>query len=356
MRRSLSADLLRSARSGLLLSAALLLGACAEPPHPPYLDPDLKLEPIALLQSAETPLRVDQLVFRAGFRLQSESESFGGWSGLEQSPDGSEILAVGDRGFWLRARPTLDSAGTLTGLDDVFLGPLKDHDGSALDHQDRWDSEEVVFLSPGEVLVTFEHDHRAFRYTLDAEGLPTGAGSPFPLPEDLLRASANEGLETATRLPGGRLLILTEGLLDERGDRIGWVGNADGSTWEPFTLAAWEELQPTSATTLPDGRIVVLERSYSPAVGNRIRLSVFDSGDLVPGARIVPNELAFLAAPMTLDNMEAVANFQAPGGETFLYLLSDDNFSDRQKTLLLQFELLPEEESPLSTPDPSEPE
>ena len=354
MRRSLSAALLLSARSGVLLSATLLFGACAEPPHPPYLDPALRLEPIALLESAESPLRVDQLVFRAGFRLESDSEAFGGFSGLEYSPDGSEILAVGDRGFWLRARPDLDSSGALTGLDDVFLGPLKDHDGSSLDHQHRWDSEEVVFLSPDEILVTFEHDHRAHRYDLDAEGMPTGAGNPFPLPEDLLRASANEGLETATRLPDGRLLILTEGLLDEHGDRIGWVGTVDGSGWEPFTLAAWEELQPTSATTLPDGRVVVLERSYSPEVGNRIRLSAFAASDLAPGARIQPTELAFLAAPMTLDNMEALAHFQAPGGETYLYLLSDDNFSDRQSTLLLQFELLPEEESSLPTQDPSE--
>lgn len=338
------------ARPKLLIAAmAGLAAACGEPPHPPHIDPNLRAEPIALLESAEGPIQVDQLLFRAGFRLEADSERFGGFSGLEFSPNGSEILAVGDRGFWLQARTLADSEGTLTGLDDVLLGPLKDLDGSSLDHQHRWDSEEVVFLSPTEVLITFEHDHRAYRYSLDEDGRPTGPVVPLTVPQGLLRAAPNQGLETATLLPDGRLMILTEGLLDERGDRIGWFGGTGDAGWETFTLASWEELQPTSATTLPDGRIVVLERSYSPEVGNRIRLSVFAASDLVPGARINPRQLGFLAAPMTLDNMEALASSQGPGGETFLYLLSDDNFSSKQRTLLLQFELLPEEETPLQT-------
>ena len=42
---------------------------------------------------------------------------------------------------------------------------------------------------------------------------------------------------------------------------------------------------------------------------------------------------------MTVDNYEALAVWRAPGGETMLLLASDDNFSPRQRTLLLAFAL-----------------
>jgi hypothetical protein len=43
-----------------------------------------------------------------------------------------------------------------------------------------------------------------------------------------------------------------------------------------------------------------------------------------------------------VDNMEALGVHRTPQGETVLTLLSDDNFSALQRTLLLQFTLLDE--------------
>jgi hypothetical protein len=40
-----------------------------------------------------------------------------------------------------------------------------------------------------------------------------------------------------------------------------------------------------------------------------------------------------------IDNMEGIAVRRGPKGETLLYLISDDNFSPLQRTLLLMFEL-----------------
>ena len=53
---------------------------------------------------------------------------------------------------------------------------------------------------------------------------------------------------------------------------------------------------------------------------------------------LAPRELALFEPPLTLDNFEAVDARRGPGGETLIYLLSDDNFSFRQRSLLL-FEL-----------------
>ncbi|MBT3627577.1 MAG: esterase-like activity of phytase family protein, partial [Rhodospirillaceae bacterium] len=46
--------------------------------------------------------------------------------------------------------------------------------------------------------------------------------------------------------------------------------------------------------------------------------------------------------PLTVDNMEGIAVRRDGAGHTLVYLVSDDNFSVLQRTLLLMFELKPE--------------
>jgi len=60
-----------------------------------------------------------------------------------------------------------------------------------------------------------------------------------------------------------------------------------------------------------------------------------------PGARLVGRTLAELAPPLTVDNFEAAAARAAPDGATLIYLLSDDNQSFLQRTLLFQLRLEP---------------
>jgi hypothetical protein len=50
-------------------------------------------------------------------------------------------------------------------------------------------------------------------------------------------------------------------------------------------------------------------------------------------------ELALLAPPLALDNFEAAAVTRLPNGDVRLYIVSDDNFSPRQRTLLFAFDL-----------------
>ena len=48
-----------------------------------------------------------------------------------------------------------------------------------------------------------------------------------------------------------------------------------------------------------------------------------------------------LLPPLSVDNFEGLA-VREEGGRTFLYIVSDDNFSGSQRTLLMKFEVLPE--------------
>ena len=42
-----------------------------------------------------------------------------------------------------------------------------------------------------------------------------------------------------------------------------------------------------------------------------------------------------------MDNFEGIAARRGAAGESLIYLVSDDNFSDKQRTLLLMFALGP---------------
>ena len=62
--------------------------------------------------------------------------------------------------------------------------------------------------------------------------------------------------------------------------------------------------------------------------------------DVHEGARLDGKVLANLAfQDANIDNMEGLAVRRGPKGETLLYMISDNNFSMLQRTLLLMFEL-----------------
>jgi hypothetical protein len=66
----------------------------------------------------------------------------------------------------------------------------------------------------------------------------------------------------------------------------------------------------------------------------RLPLSAMRPGALVDGPTVFAADLGY-----QIDNMEGIALHREAGGETVLTLLSDDNFSPIQRTVLLQFTL-----------------
>jgi len=71
-------------------------------------------------------------------------------------------------------------------------------------------------------------------------------------------------------------------------------------------------------------------------------LSVIRSATIAPGARLNGEELAVIEDPLPIDNFEGVAARAAPDGSVLIYILSDDNFSAMERTLLLQFRWRPQ--------------
>ena len=284
--------------------------------------------------------RVGSLRYRAILHLTSAAEDFGGFSGL--SIAGRHVTAVSDQGHWLTASLELDPSGTVTGLGSARMGRLCDDDGAPVAWERR-DAEEIQYLPGHGYLVSFERHHRIVLYPESDNGgfAFDGAPSPFSFPPAIVYTRRNKGMEAVALLPDGRLLTFAEELRTIDDDIIGWIGHPDAGDWRHLTLPSPGDFLPTGAAVLPGGDLLLLVRSYSEGTGNMIRLLRLEAADLTPGSRLQPIELARIEPPATIDNMEAVAIGTGPGGETLIYLLSDDNYSQTQRTLLMQFELAP---------------
>ncbi|HEX9880418.1 MAG TPA: hypothetical protein VGB25_09515, partial [Candidatus Binatia bacterium] len=74
--------------------------------------------------------------------------------------------------------------------------------------------------------------------------------------------------------------------------------------------------------------------------GAVVRLRRIPGPDLKAGARLRGKEILLLAPPLEVDNFEGAAVHRDPEKGTFIYLVSDDNYSPLQRTLLLQFRLI----------------
>ena len=314
---------------------AFLTPAVADDPTEP--EPlALSSKPVQLDPNDSTRQSIGRLSWRGGIEISSSKSRFGGLSGLLVSPDGAKLLAVSDAGRWLSATLSYDSEGRLTGIGDARMARLQDLDGGALKKK-RWrDAESLARLADGSILVSFEHKHRIWRYGPQEEplaGLPTA----WPKPNGLDRAPENGGLEAMVVLADGRLLALTE----EHGNGTGTAGYLwRNDSWTRVTYRPHVGFKPTAASRLPGSDdILVLERAFQALIGPRVRLVRLAAGDIRPGATLQGEELARWGLPLTVDNFEALATRRGPGGETLIYLLSDDNFHLLQRTLLLMFAL-----------------
>ncbi|WP_119461322.1 esterase-like activity of phytase family protein [Rhodospirillaceae bacterium SYSU D60014] len=282
--------------------------------------------------------KVDWIDYLAGFELRSDAEDWGGLSSMRLTADGSRLLALSDLGFWITFTLHHDMDGRLTGVSDGVIAPLLDEKGHPLAGKRRADAEGLARDTDGSLLVAFERDHRIWRYG-PADDPFQAAAKPVEPPDTITNLPGNGGIEAMAVLGPGRILLLSEDGADAAGDIRGWISAANG--WAEISLARTGRFKPTDLALLPDGDVLLLERRYSPIGGPAARLSILSATEIRPGIRLTGQPIAELTLPLSVDNFEALAAAPAPGGGTLIYLLSDDNRSMLQRTLLLQFLLRP---------------
>jgi hypothetical protein len=299
----------------------------------------IQAAPVALHPNELERNTLGRLLYRGGLSLSAPDSRFGGLSDLSVTPDGKRFLAVSDRGHWVEGDILYDAAGRLVGMANGRLGPLNDLRGRRLMGL-AGDAEGLAVYPDGSLLVAFERRHRLWLYPPSDPPFQR-APRVVPLPRGASAMPENGGMEALLRLSGGRLIALSEELVDGR-NHVGWIG--DGIVWEELRYRAAVDFKPTAMTQIPSdtaqaGDVLVLERRFTLLDGPGARITRHRRNALRPGATLDGEELGILRQPLTVDNFEGIAAARGARGETLIYLLSDDNFSFWQRTLLLMFEL-----------------
>ncbi len=319
----------------------LVAAACAGTPGGPVGAQDLPLQ----IRSSSIPLKIDdpqaarvgKLKWRGGIAMTANSKNFGGWSDLHVSPDGKTLISISDEGSWFTAAIDYDAAGNLSGLTGQKIGSLRGLDGSPLVDKQWADSEGMARMPDGSWIVSFERHHRIWRYpTLD--GTPTAVNTP----DDFEKQPNNGGVEALFALPDGRIVAISEEYTTKPGLYVAWIGTPGSGgryRWDHFDYANTADFHPTALRQMPDGSYVVLERAFDPVRGVRCRVLQFLASQLKPEGTVKPVELARLAAPYAVDNLEGISVTVGARGETLIWIISDDNFNPLQRNILLLFEL-----------------
>jgi len=288
-----------------------------------------------------------RLIFRGGLVLSSPDRDFGGLSGLGISATGDRVLAISDRGHLFSAQLSYRD-GRLVGIADGAKSSLKGSKGQPLPNETKaWHDAEGLALGPkrldGPLWVSFERRHRIESYAFGRLGADASA-KRTRLPAPLNRNRSNSGVEALVRMGGnsayeGALLAFSE--KPQWGGKIsGYImgGPAPGPIW----LSAPGGYSATALTFLPDGDLVVLERRFGNLFDFSIRLRRIAAKTIRTGATLEGDVLFEGGLAYKIDNFEGITMHETKDGEIRLTLISDDNFSAIQQTLLLQFALADE--------------
>ena len=293
--------------------------------------------PVALEPGNPGVTRVGRLAFLSGFELSSDHKRFGGLSGLTISPDGTQLRAVSDRGFWVTAALTHDSEGRVIALDSWRDAPLLTPAGKRTGLYEH-DAEGLARDSRGSFLVSFEGRHRIWRYPAELSASPR----PVATPRDLRRAPVNGGIEGLAALSDGTLLGITEKHANRDGSLKGWFMK-DRMARE-FAYVPADGYSPTGVAATPGDDVLLVERRFDllrmRARVVRLPRERLRQARQKPGTRIRGEVVADLKRPLSVDNFEGLALRRDDAGRMLLYVISDNNFLPLQRTLLLQFRVI----------------
>ncbi|WP_417307700.1 esterase-like activity of phytase family protein [Devosia sp.] len=335
----------RLRRLARLSGAAALLAAAAlaAPVVALAQDETVTALPITKFMSADVGQRVQGLIWRGGLELQSPVDTFGGLSGIGFTGPDNRLVMVSDQGNFISGQLIYDEQMRPLSLVGVRSDPILNSKGAALPRAFARDAESLTVIErdgvPAAVRVGFENLTRVADFEL-VDAIPDGPAREINIPDWLSRARTNETLEAVCVAPAaspiaGSTLLLPEGITDDTGAHSAYLlGRADKG---PLSYVSGNGTNPTDCAFLPNGDLLVLERGISLIVFT-MRLKRIPAADVQPGARMEGEELLY-ATGGDIDNMEGVAVHEAPDGTQRITIISDNNFNDWERNLLLEFSL-----------------
>lgn len=309
----------------------------APTPRPPGPPRALAID-AAPLTAPAAPLTAG-LVLAGALHLTSADSNFGGVSGLAATPDG-RLLGITDAGAWLLLRPQV-VRGQLVGVQPgaSIGGLVVSGDRPAYREKADLDAEAISITADGETLVSLEQRHRIIRLA--------GTGAPrWPLAVHHFTAAAawppNGGGEALAALPDGRWLWIAEGPRLANGARQALL--ISGSSARVIGIAGVPGFDPTDAVAVDASHVAVLYRRFT-GVETAAAISLVDLAPVLAGGGRAPGRVLARwgrgpgwRQTWPVDNMEGLALVRDGDGAAF-YVVSDNNYSALQRTLLLRLRI-----------------
>ena len=285
-------------------------------------------------------VRFGSLEYRSGLVLTSSFAGFGGLSGIRLDAKGERFIALSDRGSWFTGR-ILYSGRAMVGLDEVEAAPMLGSDGRPITTRGWFDSESIA-LDGSFVYVGLERVNQVLRFDF-SQGFTGARGEVVPMPAAVKKLPNNKGLEALVFVPkglplAGTLIAMSERGLDRNGNLMAFL--VGGPSPGQFSVRRTEDFDISDAALLSSGDLLVLERKFSLLSGIGIRIRRIPLATIAPGALVDGPAIFNADLGQEIDNMEGLDAHVTAEGDTVLTMVSDDNFSLIQRTLLLQFTLV----------------
>jgi len=284
--------------------------------------------------------RFGALEYRSGLILTSRFRGFGGLSGWRFDAKGEQFISMSDKGTWFTGRIVYQGR-EMTGLADVEAAPMLGADGRPITAR-GWFDTEAIALDGSLVYVGLERVNQILKFDF-AKGGTRSRGEAIAVPPPMRKLPNNKGLESLVMVPkglplAGTLIAISERGLDSDGDIIGFL--IGGPTPGDFAVRRSNNFDISDAVLLGSGDLLILERKFSLLTGVGIRIRRIALKSLVRGATVDGPSIFEADLGNEVDNMEGIDAHVTPEGDTVLTMISDDNFSMIQRTLLLQFTLM----------------
>ena len=325
----------RVAAASAVLTAGLTLAA---PAGAPLENIDVRSRPVSEFRVGKSDTAFGPLEFVGGLEMVASDGDFGALSAMRFTSPGTDFVGVADTGFWFYGTIQRDDAGRPIGVTNFRMEQMVDENGAVIRH--KWEVDaEGLDVKDGVATVGFEREHRIAQFKLQPGNMKAAFRTlDFLVPAHELRQ--NRGFETVARTPQdgphqGGLVVVSEKSLDKAGNIFAAI--IEGPHKGVFTVRRSGDFDITDGAFLPDGDLLLLERSFTIADGVRMRLRRIKGEAIAKGS--VADGPILLQADMgyQIDNMEAMDVWRRADGQLMVSLMSDDNHSILQRNLYLEF-------------------
>ncbi|MAI97492.1 MAG: hypothetical protein CML37_02200 [Rhodobacteraceae bacterium] len=261
--------------------------------------------------------------------LNKGDPNFGGLSGISMSADGNHFVAISDRANYFKGETVRDSAKKLVDLKILERGKILDSKGQELSGRNT-DSESIIRSKDNGYYVSFESNNRImFHPKLSAPG------QFLPKHVDFKRLRYNDGIEALAVNTSGQIYAIPE--MPPNGDKFHPIYKFRENKWQVITtVEISDDFKVSEAEFIDDKNLILLERKFTFLDGFEIRIRRLT----LERDEIKSVQILLESGPWEFFNLEGLSKWKDTLGNTYITLVSDNQFSPLLKTEIREFQVI----------------